>query len=55
MRFRGALGQHRHIDAQGQQRLAQVVVDVARDALALFFLDLFPVRGQFAQSRARPT
>ncbi|MNS93268.1 hypothetical protein D3C72_1274300 [compost metagenome] len=48
-----ARGQHVGVDAQDQQILPQVVVDFARDALALFFLDLVGVGRQAAQFLVR--
>jgi hypothetical protein len=49
----GARGQHFGLDAQRQQVLAEVVVDFARDALALEFLDLVGVGGQAPQLLVR--
>ena len=53
VRAPGARGQHFAFDAQRQQVLAEVVVDLARDAFPLEFLDLVGVVGQAAQLLVR--
>ena len=53
MRAFRARAEHGNIDAQRQQVLPQLIVDIARNALALVFLGRFQVQRQLAQLGVR--